>query len=88
MSSVWEARHRLLIKQLDELADLLSSAEPPELAVLTKYTVRLLATAAMLVRQHHVNKHGQCKYCCWTDGADDSGAGDLGALSFERPASL
>jgi hypothetical protein len=28
--------------------------------------VRLLAGVVMLLRQHRVNKRGQCNYCGWT----------------------
>lgn len=63
MSNVWETRYRLLLEQLEELADQLSGEEPIEPAVLTGQTVRLLAGVVTLLRQHRVNKRGQCKYC-------------------------
>ncbi|HSL07305.1 MAG TPA: hypothetical protein VK887_04910 [Pseudonocardiaceae bacterium] len=34
--------------------------------VLEEWIVKLLATVLMLLRQHHVNKRGQCRFCGWT----------------------
>ncbi|MGH4007557.1 MAG: hypothetical protein ACRDTH_05210 [Pseudonocardiaceae bacterium] len=35
-------------------------------AALEGWTVQLLATVLMLLRQHHINKRGQCRLCGWT----------------------
>ena len=66
MSNVWETRHRLLLEQFDELADQIRSKEQVAPAILEEQTVRLLAGVVMLLRQHRVNKRGQCEYCGWT----------------------
>ena len=66
MSNVWQTRYRLLLEQLEALADQLSANEPIPQPVIEDQTVRLLASAVMLLRQHHVNKRGQCNYCGWT----------------------
>ncbi|MGH3814795.1 MAG: hypothetical protein ACRDUV_20510 [Pseudonocardiaceae bacterium] len=66
MSNVWGTRHRLLREQLEQLADRLSGVEPLAPAIVEEKTVRLLAAPAMLLRQHNVNKRGQCKFCGWT----------------------
>lgn len=66
MSNVWRTRYRLLLEQLEALADQLSGEEPITQPVLEDQTVRLLAGVVMLLRQHHINKRGQCKYCGWT----------------------
>lgn len=64
--SVWQTRYRLLGEQLDELAEQLGGDQPHESGAVTEHTVRLLAAAAMLLRQHSVNKRGQCAFCGWT----------------------
>lgn len=66
VSSLWETRYRLVFQQLEELADRLSGARPSAPAVLEERTVQLLATVLMLLRQHHINKRGQCLFCGWT----------------------
>jgi hypothetical protein len=66
VSNVWQTRYRLLLEQLEALASQLSGEEPITQPVLQDQTVRLLAGVVMLLRQHQVNKRGQCKYCGWT----------------------
>lgn len=66
MSNIWETRNRLLWEQLEQLTKRLVSNEPPEPAELKELAVRLLAGVVMLLRQHRVNKRGQCRYCEWT----------------------
>lgn len=66
MSNVWETRCRVLLERLEELADRLRRKEPIAPGVLAEETVRLLAGVVMLLRQHRVNKRGQCKRCGWT----------------------
>jgi len=66
VSSVWGTQYRLLEEHLEQFADRLSASQPPESPVLTEHTVRLLAAALILVRQHHINKRGQCRYCGWS----------------------
>lgn len=65
MSNVWETRNRLLLEYLEKLADQLSGGEPIAPAALEEQTVRLLAGVVMSLRQHRVNKRGQCRYCSW-----------------------
>jgi hypothetical protein len=65
VSNVWQTRYRLLLEQLEELADQLSGEEPITQPVLEDQTVRLLAGVLMLLRQHQLNGQGQCKYCGW-----------------------
>lgn len=40
--------------------------EPTDLAIAEEQTVQLLAAVAGLLRQHYVNKRGQCNFCGWT----------------------
>lgn len=63
MSSSWETQYRLLHENLADLADGLSSERQIAPAVLKDHTVRLLAGLVMSLRQHEVNKNGQCRYC-------------------------
>lgn len=63
MSNVWETRYRLLLEHLEELTDELRGNEPIVPAALEEQTVRLLASVVMLLRQHEVNKRGQCRFC-------------------------
>jgi hypothetical protein len=63
VSNVWQTRHRLMLERLDELVDQLRKEEPIAPAVLEEQTVRLLAGVRMVLRQHHVNQRGQCKFC-------------------------
>jgi hypothetical protein len=66
VSNVWQTRYRLLLEQLEALADQLRNEEAIAPPVLEERTIRLLAGALMLLRQHRVNKRGQCQYCGWT----------------------
>lgn len=66
MSSVWRTQHRLFVELFQQLAEWLSDDEPREPAVLEEQLARLLAMALVLLRQHHVNKRGQCPFCGWT----------------------
>jgi ubiquitin C-terminal hydrolase len=66
VSHVWETRYRLLLEQLEELADQLRSEQPITPTALEEWTVRLLTGVIMLLWQHRVNKRGQCQYCRWT----------------------
>ncbi len=63
MSSVWETRYRLLLEQLEELANQLRSKGPVDPPALEEQTMRLLIGVITLLRQHPVDKRGQCKYC-------------------------
>lgn len=69
MSNVWQTRHRLMLERLEELAGQLKNKEPIAPAVFEEQTARLLAGAVMLLKQHKVNKRGQCQYCGWTGWA-------------------
>ncbi len=66
VSSLWETRYRQISEQLEELAEQLSGTKPMAPAALEEWTVQLLATVLMLLRQHHINKRGQCRFCGWT----------------------
>jgi len=66
VSSLWETRHKLVWEQLEELAERLSGAKPMAPAMLEERIVQLLAGVLILLRQHHVNKRGQCRFCGWT----------------------
>lgn len=63
MSNVWQTRRRLMLEELDGLANRLRNNEPITPATLEEQTVRLLACVVMLLRQHAVNKWGQCQFC-------------------------
>ena len=63
MSNVWETRYRLLSERLEQLADRLTTEQPIATADLEEQTVRLLAAVVMLLRQHKLNKRGQCRFC-------------------------
>jgi hypothetical protein len=63
VTNVWETRYRLLVERLEALALQLRANEAVAPTALEEHTVRLLAGEVMLLRQHRVNKRGQCKYC-------------------------
>ena len=63
MSNVWETRCSLILERLEKLADRLRSGEPIAPSTLEEQTVRLLAGVVMSLRQHNVNKRGQCRFC-------------------------
>jgi hypothetical protein len=63
VSNVWETRYRLLSERLEQLADRLTTEQPIATADLEEQTVRLLAAVVMLLRQHKLNKRGQCRFC-------------------------
>jgi len=66
VSTVWETRDRLFVEQLERLVKRLSGEEPIEPDEVAEQAVRLLAGVVVLLRRHHVNKRGQCRYCGWT----------------------
>jgi hypothetical protein len=66
VSNVWQTRYRLLLEQLEALADQLGGEESITQPVLEDQTARLLAGVVVLLRQHHINKRGQCNYCGWS----------------------
>jgi len=66
MSTVWGTRYRLLLEQLEHLAHWLRADQPPDPAVVEDQAVRLLMGMFQLLRQHQVNKRGQCQFCGWT----------------------
>lgn len=65
MSNVWESQNQLTLEYLEKLANQLRSKEQLAPAELEEQVVRLLATMVILLRQHRVNKRGQCQYCSW-----------------------
>lgn len=65
MSDVWETRKRLILERLEKLIDQLRGKESVTPAELEEQAVRLLTALLMLLRQHRVNKWGQCQYCSW-----------------------
>jgi hypothetical protein len=60
VSSIWETRHRLLVEHLEALGGQLSgkAQTAPE-----EQAARLLAATVNLLRQHCVDKRGQCRFC-------------------------
>lgn len=60
---MWETRNRLLLEQLEQLAERLSGEESTESAEVDEQILRLLAGVIMLLRQHWVNRRSQCKRC-------------------------
>lgn len=66
MSNVWGTRYRVLCEQLEERAKQIVGEKPIAPEVRDELVVRLLTSAVMLLRQHVVNKRGQCKCCEWT----------------------
>jgi len=63
MSNVWGMRYRLRGEELAQWVQWLSGAEPRQQAVLDERILQLLATLLILLRQHHVNRRGQCRFC-------------------------
>lgn len=63
VSSVYETRYRQLQAELKELADQLSGAKAVSPAKTGNQIVQALAVVAILLRQHKINKRGQCKFC-------------------------
>jgi hypothetical protein len=63
VTSVGEMKHRLWTEQIAQWVEKLSGEKPVEPEALTELTVRLLAMAVMVLRQHVVNKRGQCRLC-------------------------
>src|SRR5262249_61965623 len=63
MSDVWQTRHRLIIEQLERLADELRSEQQVAPAVLEEQATRLLAGVVMVLRRHGLDKRGQCRVC-------------------------
>lgn len=61
-----EIRYRLLVEQLQQWVERLSKTEQREPEAVNELAVRLLTMALMLLRQHSVNKRGQCQYCGWS----------------------
>lgn len=66
VSHVWETRNRLVLEYLEKRADQLRNKESVAPAELEEQLVRLLTGMAMLLRQHRLNKRGQCEHCGWT----------------------
>jgi len=66
MNNVWQTRCRVLLEQLEALAHQLRIEQQIPSTALEKQTVRLVVGVIMVLRQHRVNKLGQCKYCAWT----------------------
>lgn len=65
VNSVHQVRHRQLQEEFKELADQLSGEKEVSPAKIENQIVQALALAAILLRQHHVNNRGQCKFCTW-----------------------
>jgi hypothetical protein len=65
VSTVWETRYRLFLETLEETAGLLNNKESITSTEYKEQMSRLLMGVIMLLRQHRVNKHGQCLYCGW-----------------------
>lgn len=65
MSHVQEVRYRLLCEQLEQWLEKLSGEEQIDPEAVKELAVRLLTMAVMVLKQHQVNKRGQCQYCDW-----------------------
>jgi hypothetical protein len=65
VNNVWETRCRVLLERLEALAHKYRQEEPTAPTILEEHTVRLLVGVIMLLRQHRVNKWGQCRHCAW-----------------------
>jgi hypothetical protein len=67
VSTVWETRYRLLMETLENIVAGLGDTAPgtssPES---NNQTVRVIVGVLTLLKQHRVNKRGQCRYCGWT----------------------
>lgn len=63
MIHVQEVRYQLIFEQLEQWVEKLGDEDPVKPEEVKELAVRLLAMAAMLLRQHEVNKRGQCKFC-------------------------
>lgn len=66
MSTVWGIKYRLLLEELEHLADWLGEQQPPEPLIVEEQTIRLLMGVVRLLRQHRVNHRGRCRFCGWT----------------------
>ena len=66
MGNVWGTRYRLYLEELEALTDRISDSQPVAPVVAEEQLVRLVAIVAGLLRQHEVNKRGQCRFCDWT----------------------
>jgi hypothetical protein len=66
VSTVWQIRCRALLERLEALGYHLRKNQPGVLTAREEHTARLLVGVVMLLRQHRVNKYGQCRYCAWT----------------------
>lgn len=66
MNNVFDTRSRLFLEELEKLSEWLSNDAPRAPTALEEQTVRLLAMAVVLLRQHQVNEQGQCQFCGWT----------------------
>jgi hypothetical protein len=56
MSDVWGVKHRLLLERVDVLHRDMDVIADEEIA-------RLVCAAYVALRQHRVNKRGQCRHC-------------------------
>lgn len=54
------------MEYFQELTDRLRSDEPIAPEACKEQLVRLLTGVVLLLRQHRINKKGQCNYCQWT----------------------
>ena len=63
MNDFWETRHRRLTQQCEKLAHQLGGKEAPGQVLVEEHAVRLLTGVVMLLRQHKLNKRGQCRVC-------------------------
>ncbi len=63
MNDFWETRHRRLTQQFEKLANQLSGKEALGQTLIEEQVVRLLTGVIMVLRQHKLNKRGQCVAC-------------------------
>jgi hypothetical protein len=67
VSNVWETRYRLLVETLENIVARLGDTAPGTSSLESnKQMVRVIVGVLTLLKQHRVNKRGQCRYCGWT----------------------
>jgi hypothetical protein len=63
VSSVHETRYRQLQAELKEFTDQLSGTKEISPAKTKNQIIQTLTVVNLLLRQHQINKRGQCKFC-------------------------
>lgn len=63
MNKLREVQDRLLGEQFEQWVGQVCGEQPAHPAAIQELNVRLLATLAMLLTQHQVNRRGRCRFC-------------------------